>query len=68
MRVKLRSNLIRSCTVGRINGGSLCLPDSEGDRVWANNQDIDVMLAMTQEEFCGRSAIISSDRSVNSFS
>ena len=40
----------------------------EGDRVWANNRDIDVMLAMTQEEFCGRSAIISSDGSVNSFS
>lgn len=30
----------------------------EGKRVWANTNDIDVMQAMTQEEFCGRAARI----------
>ena len=36
---------------GESNGGSLRLSDTEGDRVWANNQDIDVMLAMTRKNF-----------------
>lgn len=38
-------------------GHVACLtPD--GKRVWANTNDIDVMLAMTREEFCGRAASI----------
>lgn len=38
-------------------GHVACLtPD--GKRVWANTNDIDVMLAMTREEFCGRAARI----------
>ena len=40
----------------------------EGSRVWANCDDPDVMLSMTQEEFCGRTAEISSDGSVGGFS
>ncbi len=38
-------------------GHAACLtPD--GSRTWANTEDPDVMMAMTQEEFCGRRAKI----------
>ena len=30
-----------------------------GERTWANSQDVDLMTAMTREEFCGRAARIS---------
>ena len=40
----------------------------DGERVWANCDDIDVMLSMTQEEFCGRTASITSDGSLSAFS
>ncbi len=40
----------------------------DGERVWANCDDVDVMLSMTREEFCGRTASISSDGSLRAFS
>ena len=41
---------------------------SAGARVWANCTDRDVMLSMTKEEFCGRTAKIQSDGSIGAFS
>ena len=34
-----------------------CLVD-EGERTWANVTDPETLLAMTQEEFCGRTGTI----------
>ena len=33
----------------------------EGKRTWANNADVDVMKAMTQEEFCGKQATLDAE-------
>ncbi|MEE8042021.1 MAG: acetyl-CoA acetyltransferase [Pseudomonadales bacterium] len=33
----------------------------EGKRTWANSHDIDMMKAMTQEEFCGKQTHVSAD-------
>ena len=40
--------------------GHVACRTPDGKRAWANTDDIDVMSAMTQEEFCGRSASIDS--------
>ena len=42
---------------GPVMGHVACLT-ADGSRTWANTNDIELMSAMTQEEFCGRSASI----------
>ncbi len=42
---------------GPLRGHVACLT-ADGSRTWANTNDIELMSAMTQEEFCGRSASI----------
>jgi acetyl-CoA C-acetyltransferase len=41
-----------------------CLTEA-GERVWVNSEDMDLMLAMTREEFCGRPASINQAQQIS---